>query len=87
MTEPITTACLLFPDIFPKPVVAQSDRREGSSDGGAFLLRVVDRRYELTDEGLGEAEFAQDDYDPAQRAFRNAFRMNSNDQHRRERLQ
>jgi hypothetical protein len=40
---------LLFPDIFPKPVVAQFDQREGSSDGGAILLQAADRRYHLTE--------------------------------------
>ena len=49
MTEHTTTECLLFPDIFPKPVVAQFDQQEGSSDGGAILLKVADRRYGLTE--------------------------------------
>jgi hypothetical protein len=38
MSEDSTTQCLLFPGIFRKPVVAQFDQREGSSDGGALLL-------------------------------------------------
>jgi len=38
---------LLFPDIIPKPVVAQFDQRQGSSDGGALLLKAADRRYGL----------------------------------------
>jgi hypothetical protein len=33
----------LFPGIFRKPVVAQFDQREGSSDGGALLLKAPDR--------------------------------------------
>jgi hypothetical protein len=37
----------LFPGIFRKPVVAQFDQREGSSDGGALLLKAADRRYGL----------------------------------------
>ncbi len=49
MTEHTTTECLLFPDIFPKPVVVQFDQREGSSDGGAILLKAADRRYGLTE--------------------------------------
>lgn len=49
MTEHTTTECLLFPDLFPKPVVAQFDQREGSSDGGALLLKAADRRYGLTE--------------------------------------
>jgi hypothetical protein len=39
---------LLFCDIFPKPVVAQFDQRQGSSDGGAILLKAADRRLGLT---------------------------------------
>ena len=49
MTEHSTTECLLFPDIFPKAVVAAFDQREGSSDGGALLLKAADRRYGLTE--------------------------------------
>jgi len=48
LAEHTTTQCLLFPDIFPKPVVAQFDQRQGSSDGGAILLRAADRRLGLT---------------------------------------
>jgi len=40
----------LFPDIFPKPVVAQFDQREGSSDGGAPLLKAADHSLGLLDE-------------------------------------
>jgi len=40
---------LLFPDIFPKPVVVEFDQRNGSSDGGAILLKAADRRYRLTE--------------------------------------
>ncbi len=47
MSEDSTTQCLLFPGIFRKPVVAQFDQREGSSDGGALLLKAADRRYGL----------------------------------------
>jgi len=39
---------LLFPNIFPKPVVAQFDQRHGSSDGGAILLKAADRQIQLT---------------------------------------
>ena len=49
MTEHSTTECLLFPDIFPKPVMVEFDQREGSSDGGAVLLKAADRRYGLTE--------------------------------------
>jgi hypothetical protein len=33
---------LLFPDVSTKPVVVQLDRRQGSSDGGAILLKAAD---------------------------------------------
>ena len=49
MSEHTTTDCLLFPDIFEKPVVAQFDQRQGSSDGGALLLKAADCRYRLID--------------------------------------
>jgi hypothetical protein len=42
-----TTQRLLFPDIFPKSVVACFDQRQGSSDGGALLLKAADRSYGL----------------------------------------
>src|SRR5713101_23199 len=47
MTDDSTTECLLFPGIFRKPTVAQFDQREGSSDGGALLLKAADRHYDL----------------------------------------
>ena len=50
MSDDNTTQCLLFPEIFRKPIVAQFDQREGSSDGGALLLKGADRRYGLLDE-------------------------------------
>lgn len=49
MVDDSTTQCLLFPEIFAKPLVAYFDQRQGSSDGGAFLLKAADRRYELMD--------------------------------------
>ena len=42
LADDTTTECLLFPDIFSKPVVAQFDQRQGSSDGGAILLKAAD---------------------------------------------
>jgi len=44
-----TTQCLLFPEIFSRPLIACFDQRQSSSDGGAFLLKAADRRYELID--------------------------------------
>src|SRR3989475_10250662 len=49
MSDDSTTQCLLFPGIFCKPVGAKFDQREGSSDGGALLLKAADRRYGLVD--------------------------------------
>ena len=48
MTEHTTTDCLLFPDIFDRPVVAKFDQRQGSSDGGAILLQAAEWRLGLT---------------------------------------
>ena len=47
MSDDSTTQCLLFPGIFRKPIVAQFDQGEGSSDGGALLLKAADRHYGL----------------------------------------
>jgi len=37
-----------LPDIFERPVIAKFDQRQGSSDGGAILLKAADRRLGLT---------------------------------------
>jgi hypothetical protein len=50
-TTPETT---LFEDIFEKPVLARFDSALRSSDGGAPLLGVVDRRIGLTEQLCGE---------------------------------
>ena len=47
MTDSTATECLLFPKIFAKPVVVECDQRQGSSDGGAVLLKAAERRYGL----------------------------------------
>ncbi len=47
MTDFTTTQCLLFPNLFAKRTVLQFDQREGSSDGGAILLKGADRSYGL----------------------------------------
>jgi Transposase DDE domain group 1 len=46
--EHTTTQCVLFRGIFKRPVVAQFDQSQGSSDGGAVLLEGADRRLGLT---------------------------------------
>lgn len=43
MSAETITQCLLFPDLFSKPVVARFDQRHASSDAGAVLLRAADR--------------------------------------------
>jgi len=48
LSEHNTTQCVLFPGIFQLPVVAKFDQRQGSSDGGAILLRAADRGLGLT---------------------------------------
>ncbi|MGC1787515.1 MAG: transposase, partial [Terriglobales bacterium] len=50
MSDDSTTECLLFPGIFLKPVIAQFDQREGSSDGGALLLKAANQHYRLVEE-------------------------------------
>lgn len=47
MLDDSTTQGLLFPDIFHKPAALQFDQRQGSSDGGALLLKAADRRFGL----------------------------------------
>jgi len=47
VTENSTTERLLFPEIFAKPVVLEFDQRQGSSDGGAVLLKAAENRYGL----------------------------------------
>ena len=49
MIDDSTTECLLFPEIFAKAAMLQFDQRQGSSDGGAILLKAADRRYRLID--------------------------------------
>jgi hypothetical protein len=48
VTDNTTTECLLFPDVFRKPVAAVFDQPQVSSDGGAILLKAADRRLRLS---------------------------------------
>jgi len=43
VSEHTTTQCVLFPGIFKRPVLAKFDQSQGSSDGGAVLLKAADR--------------------------------------------
>ncbi|HZL49312.1 MAG TPA: IS1380 family transposase [Terracidiphilus sp.] len=47
MTDSTATERLLFPEIVAKPVVLEFDQRQGSSDGGAVLLKAAEQRYGL----------------------------------------
>jgi hypothetical protein len=47
LTDSIATERLLFPEIFAKPVILGFDQRQGSSDGGAVLLKAAERRFGL----------------------------------------
>lgn len=58
MSENTTAERFLFPDVLPKPVVVEFDQRQGSSDGGAILLKAADRRLGLT-EALAECVIDQ----------------------------
>jgi len=49
MRDSITTQCLLFEGVFRKPLVTEFDQHHASSDGGAVLLKAVDRRLGLID--------------------------------------
>jgi hypothetical protein len=44
---------LLFPEIFVKPIKMEFDQRQGSSDGGAVLLKAAERRYGLISSMVG----------------------------------
>ena len=54
MRDFITTPCVLFPDLFDRPLTATFDVPNASSDGGALLLKAADRRLGLI-EALGAA--------------------------------
>jgi len=42
-----TTPCVLFPELFDRPLTARFDVPNASSDGGAVLLKAADRRLGL----------------------------------------
>src|ERR1022692_5194781 len=44
LTDSTATERLLFPEIFAKPVMLEFDERQGSSEGGAVLLKAAERR-------------------------------------------
>jgi hypothetical protein len=62
LTEDNTTQCVMFPNLFRKVVVADFDATQGSSDGGALLLKAADDRLCLT---TRLASALRDERDPA----------------------
>jgi len=46
--EPTIAQPVRFPDLFDRPLVAAFDQPAASSDGGAVLVKAVDRRLGLT---------------------------------------
>ena len=48
MSDDTTAQCVLFPDLFRRPVVVKFDQPHASSDGGAILLKACDQRIGLT---------------------------------------
>ncbi len=48
MSDDTTRQSVVFKDLFGKPVVAQFDQPDASSDGGAVLLKACDERLGLT---------------------------------------
>ena len=64
MRESTTTQCVLFEDVFRKPVHARFDQAHASSDGGAIVLVAADRRLGLIDR---LAAGLDDPRDPAKR--------------------
>lgn len=53
MDKDITRQCVLFPELFGKALTVKFDQRDGSSDGGAILLKAADRRLGLSERLAG----------------------------------
>lgn len=49
MYDDTTRQCVLFPQLFGKTLTVKFDQRQGSSDGGAILLKAADRRLGLSE--------------------------------------
>jgi len=47
VTNSTTTQCVLFQDVFGKPLLARFDQPHASSDGGAVVLKAADHRLGL----------------------------------------
>ena len=53
MREDTIGQCVLFPELFGKTLTVKFDQREGSSDGGAILLKAADQRLGLSERLAG----------------------------------
>jgi len=53
LADDTTTQCVLFPELFRKSLVVRFDQHNGSSDGGAVLLKAIDLRLGLTERLAG----------------------------------
>ncbi len=53
MRDSTTTPCVLFPELFNRPLTATFDVPNASSDGGAVLLKAADRRLGLIERLAG----------------------------------
>ncbi len=53
MDKDITRQCVLFPELFGKTLTVKFDQRDGSSDGGAILLKAAERRLGLSERLAG----------------------------------
>lgn len=49
MKNSTTQQSVLFPDLLDKPLAVTFDQEHSSSDGGAILLKAIDKRLNLTD--------------------------------------
>ena len=47
MADSTTTPCVLFPELFDRPLLVTFDVSNARSDGGAILLKAADRRLGL----------------------------------------
>ncbi len=50
MPAQIATECVLFPELFGRPLIARFDLPNASSDGGAVLLKPIDEQLNLTED-------------------------------------
>jgi hypothetical protein len=61
VTDESARQTVLFPDLLDKPVLAAFDEPHTSSDGGAILLKAIDRKLKLTDALTASVRDARDE--------------------------